>query len=307
MDSTNQAQPVVLAPISDWFGSSWRICTTQWLIWMIANGLQMVGSIVVMIGMALGLGLPILLYVLPMLVGKSLLSGSATLVLIALSLLTMFVILLLFAAWANAAVTLGMSYGTSSPAPVGKTFKVAFHSIMRAFILNVVLLLISLGSIACGVVPFLMIFPGIVLAWYIGILENKGVEEALTDSWRRTRGYRWDIFWRFLLLLIGVFVAFAAADMLRHNPVVGWLVLPFNTILQMIAPVMSLAGGMVIYNELLPKAQDPAVPQPVTEEAMLPFRFLQIFVAIGTIIMGILLLKMTHIIIPTLPALRTLV
>lgn len=248
MEPSNTAQPAI-SSYSDWFANAYRLAVRQWPIWLLVFGIQfalmmlVVGGLLGAVLFAAG-GL-----LLPDIVARSLqVLQDAGLILLGAVVL----VLQLIGAWANATVTLALTHGSAQQGPIGATFGRALRLVWRAFALTLLIALICMGAALACFVPVLLVAPGLLLAWYIGLLEPCSVADALGQSWARSRGVRLEILGRFLLLLFMFFGASMALSLFSAIPVVGLIGLPLQFVLQAVFPVMVLALGYVVYLDLRP-------------------------------------------------------
>lgn len=241
--------PLALSSYSDWFTNAYRLAVRQWPIWLLVFGIQFALMMLVFVGLlgavlftAGGVSLPDIM-------GRSMqVLHDAGLILLGAVVL----VLQLIGAWANATVTLALTHGSAQQAPIGATFGRALPLVWRAFALTLLIVMICLGAALVCFVPALLVAPGLLLAWYIGLLEQCSVADALGQSWARSRGCRLEILGRFLLLLFMFFGASMALSLFSAIPVVGLIGLPLQFVLQAVFPVMVLALGYVVYLDLRP-------------------------------------------------------
>jgi len=139
-------------------------------------------------------------------------------------------------------------------APIGGSMKMGLKRLLPLFLMQVVVL-VSLWSAA-----WLLIFPavilgtGLCLAPYLLVLEDTGVFQALGTSWQVTKGLRWPIFGRLLLLCL---VIFGVASLLAFVssfgmfiPTTSFILLPVMMAFQLIIIPYALAYIYCIYEDV---------------------------------------------------------
>lgn len=247
--------PPRLRPIDGLFRGVGQLIKAQWEIWLVAKAIAMGLILVLVFGLIGSFALPIALLI-PAI--KGIFSGQPLPLIVAAGFFIIccfgYVVMYSFVnLWSQVAVTLGLAYGERQKAPLGVTLVQGLRPLLRMLGLILLAGLILWGALMFFFVPFFFVAPGLILAWYIAVLEDCPIRESLAMSWERTRGHRLAIVGRYLLfwlLVLGVFLLLALVAII---PILGTIVaMPLNFLLQLLLPVLTLALGYVIYVDLKP-------------------------------------------------------
>lgn len=248
-----------LVPIGDWLHSSFFHLMRQWAVWLLAQGIMFAFTILAFI----------VLFALLMMSGagefvRQIYNGSnaggSTLVEwvgtyavhFSVSFIFVMVFMSLVQTWGSVAMTIGFSYGGEKMAPVGATFSEAINLTLKAYLLTFVLALLCVGTVVLLFIPLFFIVPALFAAWYIVVLEKRGVMEAIFISWSRTRGHRLEIVGRFMLVMLIMFGLMAVLSAATMMPLGGFITLPFQLLLQLSMTAMMIALGYTMYLDLRP-------------------------------------------------------
>lgn len=253
----SSSAPPCLRSVGGLFRGVGQLIKAQWEIWLVAKAIAMGLILVLVFGLVGSFALPIALLI-PAI--KGIFSGQPLPLIIAAAFFLIccfgYVVMYSFVnLWSQVAVTLGLAYGEQQKAPLGATLVQGLRPLLR--MLGVILLggLILWGALMFFFVPFFFVAPGLILAWYIAVLEDRPIRESLALSWERTRGHRLAIVGRYLLfwlLIFGVFLLLAVVGII---PILGAIIaMPLHFLLQLLLPVLTLALGYVIYVDLKPIA-----------------------------------------------------
>ncbi len=239
-----------LPPVWIWLTDAGRLLLRQWPVWLLAYGIQFLFIMLFIVGIIVGIGVPVTLLVVPAF--QSLGMAALLPAVIAIPIIGggLFVVLQLNSAWAHATMTIGLDYGAATQAPIVEVFHRGLQRLFRAFWMSFALTLIICGAAFFFLIPLFVILPALLPAWYIAVLEDQPVRSALAMSWARTRGRRMDILGRLLLLLL-LLIAFALSlALMQMLPYSGLLLVPLQLILQVAIPVYLMASGYLLYRNI---------------------------------------------------------
>lgn len=238
-----------LCGVREWLVESVQLVLRQWPVWLLAYGVQFGFVVLLIVGFAVGVGIPVLILI-PQVKVAGLMSLIPLLWLLPVVGLGFFVALQLGSAWSHAAMTLGFVAGAQVQGPVGAIFRQALQRVFRAFWMSLLLTLILCGAAFCFLVPLFVVLPALLPAWYIAVIENRSVNESLCLSWERTRGVRGMLLGR-VLLLIGVVIGLSMLLMaMQIVPFAGLVLVPVQLVLQVVIPVYFLAAGYLLYRDV---------------------------------------------------------
>lgn len=167
-----------------------------------------------------------------------------------------FIAVTIIGSWGYAAMIAALGYRGGGMAPIGYSLKRGFQLLLPFFILTLVTILAYVGSFFLLIFPVIILVVGLSLAWYIIVLEDVSVLQAIGTSWEIVRGYKWSIFGRLLLLaaiIWGVAVALAVWNVV---PIMGLAAIPFQFIFNFIVTPYALAYFYCIYDDIRSGRQD---------------------------------------------------
>lgn len=295
-----------LSSVAVWIRHSAQLVVRQWPVWLLAYGVQFGFTLCLVVGTLLGVGVPVLALIVPLIKTAGLTAVLPGLLLLPVLGLGIFIALQLVSAWAHAAMTLGFARESQGPPAAGAPISIAtifheaLHRLFRAFWMALVLALILCGAAFCFLVPFFVVLPALLPAWYIAVLEGQSVNAALAASWTRTRGLRATILWRVLLLGLLVIGVSLLMPLMHVVPLAGVVLVPLQLAAQLVLPVFFLAAGYVIYREITP------APSPSSPGDTAPLGRLYLLAAWG--VMGwIALIALAYVLLRQIPQLQNLV
>lgn len=235
---------------------AYRIVLRQWETWLLAEGIQLGLAFVMLAGLAVGFGVPMVLAVIPAIKGVAAHGLGALFLPLAYLLVVLVGYLLMLnvvSVWSHVAVTCALQHGPDRKGPVVATLLIGLERTLRAFCLTLLLGLILAGALLFFIVPFFFVAPGLILAWYICILEDRPMHASIALGWQWSRGHRLGIAGRCALLILALMAIFPIVGVFALIPFFGGLIImPIQLALQLIVPVIMLAVGYLIYADLKP-------------------------------------------------------
>ncbi|MBI4366411.1 MAG: hypothetical protein HY543_06305 [Deltaproteobacteria bacterium] len=175
--------------------------------------------------------------------------------------------------WGEATLALASAHGTARRADACTVFLQAWRKAWPLFWTRIATSLVAFGGMVWCVVPGIVCAIALSMAWYIRVLEDVPLSQALAASWERSRGHRWGILGRYLLLLCVVFALAIALQILNLFPLAFLVLLPVSLLFQFSIPVMYGVAGYLIYLDLRPAdtSAAPPVATPARISIWMPF------------------------------------
>lgn len=258
-----------LRSIDHLLSDSWRLLCSQWRALLVVRGLALalsicftatfLGSILItLVGYAFRFGAGRSLAhpshwqaIVPLLV-QCIVPSLAIVLLFA----TLFVICsVLLSTWSRAGIAYGAAQGTTIRADPWAICLRAIGAVLPLLWLELAVCCIVLGGFLWLFIPAWILGIGLSQAWYIRVLEERSLWACLNLSWVRTRGHRWAILGRYLLVTLCILGAFVVVAMLKLFPIIGLvLAVPLHLTLQLGIPVFFAVAGYLMYLDLRPPA-----------------------------------------------------
>jgi hypothetical protein len=161
-----------------------------------------------------------------------------------------FVPVMIIGAWGYAAMIKALSYRQERMAPIGETLKSGLQLLPPMLVLIVVNAAAMFGASLMLFFPAIILAVGLSLAWYIRVLENVTIWEAIGTSWEITRGYRWSIFGRLMLFMLIVWGILFTLTLAQMVPIMGLTAIPIQFALNFIITPYAFAYFFCIYEDL---------------------------------------------------------
>lgn len=184
---------------------------------------------------------------------------------------------LFFTSWLSVAFILQVNYG--KPTLKDKIFSDSLDRTWSLYILIIISLFALFGGALLFLIPGILIFIYLGLSGYFLVLENAGIKESIYKSRLSVKGIEWQIFIRFLIVLIPYFFIYGVLSfifpILYTHPLLKFL---SPLIFALIYPLSSIYTYL-IYKEVVVKNN------PKEQKVSGKFKFL---FGITTIIGGLL-------------------
>lgn len=165
--------------------------------------------------------------------------------------LIMIVPLFIIMSWGMGSMIGAIGYDGGGMAPLGYTIKKGFKVLFPFFGLSVLSYLANIGAFVLLIFPMFILIVGLSLSWFIIVLEDDvSVFQAIGTSWKITKGYKWPIFGRSLLLFLIIWGAAFAFGMIGMVPFAGIVVLPAQFVFNFIITPYFLAYFYLIYEDI---------------------------------------------------------
>lgn len=152
--------------------------------------------------------------------------------------------------WGYAAMISALRYRKERMAPIGETLKKGLQLLVPMIILTVITTGAMFGASLMLIFPAVILCLGLSVAWYIRVLENTTVLQAIATSWEITKGYKWSIFGRMLLFMCMVWGVMFSLAIISMVPVIGLTVMPVQFALNFIITPYAFAYFFCIYDDL---------------------------------------------------------
>lgn len=173
-----------------------------------------------------------------------------------IGLAVIFIPVMITGTWGSAAMISALGYRQEGMAPVGYVLKKGFQLLPPFLVLTILASLAYMGGWFLLVFPAVIICLGLSLAWYLCVLEDVSIFQAIGTSWRITKGYKWSIFGRLLLLMVMVWGVTIALAMVGMVPIMGMLAVPVQFALNFVIAPYALAYFYCIYEDIRSIRQD---------------------------------------------------
>lgn len=244
-----------LRPLSNQLADPMRLIYRHWAPLLIAQVIMIFGSIILSVVAALLLMAPVFSGVINGMdaddILRYILSGYLWIA-IAIVLIPMTII----GVWAMAAMIAAIGYKGGGMAPIGGSFRAGLKFLLPYLILSLLVSLAYAGGFVMLIFPAVILTIGLSLTWYIVVNENVSVFKAIGTSWHVTKGYKWSIFGRLLLLMLIVWVITVGLAMFGLVPFMGLMTAPVNLIISFILTPYALAYFYCIYDDLRAARRD---------------------------------------------------
>lgn len=134
-----------------------------------------------------------------------------------------FIPVFLISSWGYSAMISALGCKEAGMAPIGGSLKRGFGLMLPVAGLMVIYSLVSFGSMLLLFFPAMILAVGLSMAWYIRVLEDVSIFQAIGTSWQITKGCRWSIFGRFALVFAIMFAINMGITVASAIPVFGIL------------------------------------------------------------------------------------
>lgn len=152
--------------------------------------------------------------------------------------------------WAMATMISALGYKGQGMTPIGETFKKGLKVLPSFAILSLLTIIAYMGSFTLLFFPGIILAMGLSVAWYICAIEGVSACKAISTSWYITKGYKWSIFGRLLLLMLMVWGIVFALAIFNLVPILGLWTIPVQFALNFILTPYALAYFYCIYEDL---------------------------------------------------------
>jgi hypothetical protein len=271
-----------LTAVRPWLSTAGRLVLRQWPSWLVAQALQGLLIAIILVLAILIIAIPTIGLGIRSLDGLDIGALRGLLHLVPVTVLIVGFLVQIISAWATTVMTCGIACGAEQQGSVGDLLVRGAKRTWRAFLASVILTCIGIGALFCLVLPFFILIPGLIMTWYLVVLEGRGVREALAESWAMTRGVRYEILCRLAILVGAGIVIFLLLNALLAIPIIGLISMPLNLAFQLVLPAFFVAAGFVIHKDLY--SSDVLVGEP---EA--PMALFYLVAAWGVVAVGFLL------------------
>jgi hypothetical protein len=153
-------------------------------------------------------------------------------------------------AYINVALIGTIGYEGEGAAPVDFGFKQGFK-----FFFPAVMLLVSIYCILYGGL-YLLIFPAMIFglalsfSFYIMIGQKTSFGVAMATSWQMTKGYRWGLLGRWIVVILAVIMVQMVVQLLAMIPIIGIGLFPVMMAVGLIINPFLLAYGYLMYRDV---------------------------------------------------------
>lgn len=157
---------------------------------------------------------------------------------------------MIIGSWGYAAMIWALKYRQESVAPIGEVLKKGLQLLPPMFALTIITTAAMFGASFMLIFPAMILAVGLSITWYIRVMENTTIWEALGTSWAITKGYKWPILGRLLLFMLMVWGIMFALAIISMVPVMGLLAMPVQFALNFIITPYAFAYFFCIYDDL---------------------------------------------------------
>lgn len=190
--------------------------------------------------------------------------------------------------WSYGAMIAAIGFKDNGMAPIAGSMKRGVKLFIPFFIMMVFILLASIGAALFFIFPAIILMVGFSLSWYVMILEDVSLFQALGTSWRITKGLKWPIFGRMLLMMLVIIGATMALNIAGVFPLMSLIVFPVIITFQFVVFPYALAYVYCLYEDVR------AVRKDVCGLSGGIFAWLVIFLFVAIAIMTSAILLIAH-------------
>lgn len=252
MENQNTASQTVqprLRPIVDNFKDAGVLIYKQWAPLLITQATVMFGTFFVII-------ISLLIFFTPVIFGlvkgaqgeevvKQLFTGYFW-----IGMFFMIIPVIIIGSWGYAAMITAFGYRNTRMAPIGPTLKKGLQLLVPVLLITVITGGATFGAGLMLFVPAIVLCVGLALVFYIIVLENTSVTEAIGTSWEITKGYKWSILGRMLLLMLALWVVIFGLAIISIVPIMGFVVMPVQFALNFVLTPYIFAYFFLIYEDI---------------------------------------------------------
>lgn len=152
--------------------------------------------------------------------------------------------------WGVAAQIATIGYKGEGMAPIGWSLKEGFRFFFPTFLLILLTSAANVGAFVLFFFPALILMTGLLFVLYIRIYENVSIWQAIGTSWYITKGYKWSIFGRLLLLVLSIWAVSFGFAIIGVFPFMGIMTLPFQIILNLVVTPAVMVYCYLIYQDI---------------------------------------------------------
>ena len=117
-----------------------------------------------------------------------------------LGLLVIIIPTILISVWGSIVMISSVGHKGEGMAPMSEVLKKGFTLLIPVFVLVLISSLVMMGAGFLLIFPAIILCTGLIFAMYIRILEDVPLCKAFGTSWQITKGYKWSILGRMMLL-----------------------------------------------------------------------------------------------------------
>jgi len=189
------------------------------------------------------------------------------------------VILMMVTAWGYSAMIAAVGFKGGDVAPIAGSMKRGIKRFLPFLVMMIITSLASFGGSLFFFFPALILATGFSLARYVMVLEDVSWFQALGTSWRITKGLKWSIFGRLLLMFL---VMMGGTIIISLFPIISFIILPI--VIQFILPPYMLAYIYCIYEDVRAVRKDVYGLSGGITAALIIFSIVTIVIAIGVVL-----------------------
>lgn len=152
--------------------------------------------------------------------------------------------------WLWASGVMITALGSKENISLADDLKRGFRTILPLFMLALLVMFAYMGGSLLLFFPAVILALGLSLSWFMVVLEGMPVLKAIGTSWHITKGVKWSILGRLLLLLLIVWAIAIILALISLVPFIGLFSIPLQIALNLISTPYILAYFYCIYEDV---------------------------------------------------------